>query len=132
MLILNQDNALLMALRSDNGMWGVIGGALEPGESLEQTARREAREEAGLELGELELFGAFSGEGFFYEYPNGDQTHIVTVVYLCRDFSGTPRPADGEHRRLEWFSLKALPEEISPPVIPIIEALIERSRASIL
>lgn len=127
-LVLNERGELLMALRSDNNRWGVIGGALEPGESLEQTARREAREEAGLELGELELFGAFSGAGFFYEYPNGDQAHIVTVVYVCRHFSGNPHPADGEHHLLQWFSLQALPQEISPPVIPILQALVERSR----
>lgn len=127
-LVLNEHGELLMALRSDNNMWGVIGGALEPGESLEENARREAYEEAGLELGALELFGAFSGEGFFYEYPNGDQVHIVSVVYVCRTFSGNPYPADGEHRRLQWFSLRALPEAISPTVIPILQVLIERSQ----
>ncbi len=47
-LIVNHQNELLMLLRTDNGCWGIPGGAMEPGESLEETARRETFEETGL------------------------------------------------------------------------------------
>ena len=52
-LIFNQDNCLLMQHRKDNQQWGLIGGSMEIGESLEETARREVLEETGLELNEL-------------------------------------------------------------------------------
>jgi ADP-ribose pyrophosphatase YjhB (NUDIX family) len=43
LLILNQHDQLLMLRRNDNEIWGVPGGAMEPGESLVDTARREAK-----------------------------------------------------------------------------------------
>jgi 8-oxo-dGTP pyrophosphatase MutT (NUDIX family) len=42
---------VLMQRRSDNGQWGLPGGALEPGESLEETGRREVWEETGVRVG---------------------------------------------------------------------------------
>ena len=40
-LVLDQDSRLPLLKRSDNGCWGTRGGALGPGERLEETARRE-------------------------------------------------------------------------------------------
>lgn len=42
--------------------WGLVGGHREPGESPEDCVRREAREEAAIELGELELIGHWKAE----------------------------------------------------------------------
>ena len=58
-LVMDVQNRLLMIKRSDNGSWGVPGGAMELGETTEETARRELFEETGLEVGELTLFGVF-------------------------------------------------------------------------
>ena len=40
--------AILLQRRTDDGLWGLPGGALEPGDSLEEAARRELLEETGL------------------------------------------------------------------------------------
>ena len=48
-LITDFKGRLLLIRRHDNGCWGVPGGSMEPGESLEQTARRETREEFEVE-----------------------------------------------------------------------------------
>ena len=85
-LILDENERLLMLRRTDNGCWGVPGGAMEPGESLEDTVKRETREETGLMIGEMSFYGIFSGPEFYYKYPNGDQVYIVTAVFLTRDF----------------------------------------------
>ena len=72
-LILDDAGKVLLHRRGDDDLWSLPGGALEPGESLEEAARREAAEEVGLTLGELTLVDVFSGPEFFHEYPNGDQ-----------------------------------------------------------
>ena len=82
LLILNQHDQLLMLRRNDNGCWGVPGGAMEPGESLVDTARREAKEEIGIEIENLDLFGIYSGAELYYCNPNGDEVYNVSVVYL--------------------------------------------------
>lgn len=47
-LLINEKNELLLQLRQDNNCWGLAGGALELGETLEQTAMRELFEETGF------------------------------------------------------------------------------------
>ncbi len=47
-IVLNNQNKVLLQLRRDNHCWGFAGGALEPGETLEQAAVRELFEETGL------------------------------------------------------------------------------------
>lgn len=69
-LIVDTNGGLLLVQRADNDAWTVPGGYLEPGESLEDCARREAVEETRLKVGEVELFGIFSGRGQFYRNVN--------------------------------------------------------------
>ena len=40
-VLLLKEKEVLLQRRRDNGLWGIPGGSLEPGESLEETARRE-------------------------------------------------------------------------------------------
>lgn len=119
-LITDDQGRLLLGKRTDIHAWGIPGGSMEPGETLEETARRETREETGLELGALRLFNVYSGPRFFFTYPSGDQVYNVSVVYQCRGFRGTPRPSE-EHSAWAFFALEALPEPLSPPIVPILE-----------
>ncbi len=119
-LILDEQNRLLLMKRSDSGCWGPPGGAVELGEVVEMAARREVREETGLELSELSLFGVFSGPELFYVYPNGDEVYNVTIIYLAR-FEGGDIRLNGEHTGWCWFAPADIPENISPPIKPVIE-----------
>src|SRR5438045_8375170 len=51
---------LLLQRRSDNGLWGLPGGGVEPGESVSEAIVREVREETGLEVAPGRLVGVYS------------------------------------------------------------------------
>ena len=119
-LVLDHENRLLMMKRSDIGYWGIPGGAMEPGESAETTVRRETLEETNLEIGEMSLFGVFSGPELYYKYPNGDEVYNVSIVYVSYDWRGEIK-LNGEHSEWNWFAAADIPEEGSLPIKPVIE-----------
>lgn len=109
-IVINEKNEILLNLRTDTNTWGIIGGGMEPGENLEETAARELWEEAGLKAERFELLDVLSGEKLYFRYPNGDETYTVVVLYKAVGVSGEPEINDNESRRLEYFSLNELPE----------------------
>lgn len=93
-----------------NGWWDIPGGFLEPGEHPEDGARRELREETGLEIAIERLVGVYMD--VYGETGTGE--HILNFYYLCRVAGGTPRP-DDDVSHLEWFAPEDLPEQIAFP-----------------
>jgi 8-oxo-dGTP pyrophosphatase MutT (NUDIX family) len=122
-LVFDSKDRLLLLKRADNHCWGPPGGAVEPGEVVEEAAARETQEETGLQLSGLSLLGLFSGERQFYRYPNGDEVHNVMVVYECRSFSEQVQLSN-EHTDWGWFAPDEIPEPVSPPIIPVLETYI--------
>lgn len=119
---------VLLQRRADNGLWGYHGGSTELDEVVEETARRELREETGLQAQALELFGIFSGPEMHYVYPNGDEVSNVDIVYRCTAYSGTLRPQPGEVEELRFFAWNELPEDLSPMNIPALRLWREQKR----
>lgn len=122
--IFNENHELLLQLRAKDNFWGLIGGFMELGETVEGTARREVLEETGLEIGRLELLGVFS-DADLLTYTNGDQLQLVTAAYLTDDVVGTAR-LSSEGLELRYFPLDALPEALFAPNLPILEVLKQR------
>ncbi len=87
--------------------WTLPGGGVNKGETVEQAAIREIKEEVGFDVNTI------AGEIGTYRGTMGEKDK-VTVVYTG-DFSGSMNL----HPNLEimarsWFDIDALPEEISP------------------
>lgn len=108
-IIINQQGEVLLQRRSDNGNWGVIGGAVEPGEEPAEAVIREAWEEAGVHVIPERIVGVYGGPDYRFTYPNGDEVSIVSITFLCRIISGEPHINDDESLELRFFSPDNLP-----------------------
>lgn len=122
-IVQNESKQLLLVLRADNKCWALPAGLLEPGESVEDCARRELMEETGLQAGNMELLRISSGSEMYYKYPNGDEVYIVSISYRCTEFSGEARVNDHESTDIGYFDLDSLPNPLNPPSQVVIEKL---------
>lgn len=93
-ILMNELGQILLQQRKDNGLWGLPGGSLEPGESMEEVARRELYEETGLIAHKIKLLNIFSGMDLYYKYPHGDEVYNVVAAYVCRDYEEELRPEE--------------------------------------
>ncbi|KKI91192.1 DNA mismatch repair protein MutT [Bacillus sp. SA1-12] len=126
-LVLNNNNELLLQHRSDGG-WGLPGGLMELGESLEDTSRRVVKEETGLLIGDLKLLGVFSGPDYYFKISNGDELYSVTAVFVTNDIEGEIKIDREESIDIQFFSLNKLPkgltEEYRSYINPYLEQLL--------
>ncbi|WP_088104915.1 NUDIX hydrolase [Halalkalibacter urbisdiaboli] len=104
---------ILLQHRTDTNNWGLPGGFMEIGETIEETAKREVFEETGLTVKSLNLFHVFSGEMFYYQYPNGDEVYNVIISYVTTDYEGK-LTKDEESYDLQFFERECLPKQMIP------------------
>jgi 8-oxo-dGTP pyrophosphatase MutT (NUDIX family) len=123
-IIINEQNEILLQQRRDGG-WGLPGGLMDLGESLEEVARREVLEETGLTVNKLKLLGVFSGPEYYLKVANGDELYSVTAVYLTRSVSGDLNIDETESVSMRYFSLLHLPNDLSSGYRGYIEPFIE-------
>lgn len=108
-VVVMKDNKVLLNLRSDTHSWGIPGGAIELGETIEQTADRELKEETNLTAEEYIFLHLFSGIDFYFKYPNGDELFSVVALYLAKGVGGEMKITDGESMSLRFFGKEELP-----------------------
>ncbi|MBR4580153.1 MAG: NUDIX hydrolase [Lachnospiraceae bacterium] len=121
-LITNDKDQLLLQKRSDTGDWGIPGGTMETGETYIETATREIREEAGIEVTNLKLFGIYSGEDRMIHYPNMDIVYSLAVIFQTSDYRGEISDADSEVLEYRFFDRDNIPKELFyPDARPILD-----------
>ncbi|MBD1929402.1 NAD(+) diphosphatase [Trichocoleus sp. FACHB-90] len=113
-LISRREEILLArASRFPAGMYGLIAGFVEPGESLEETIVREVREEVGIEVKDIRYFGSQP-----WPFPNSLMIGF-TAIYASGDIVIDPQ----ELEDAAWFSKDNLP--LIPPKLSIARKLLD-------
>lgn len=124
--IVNDKAEVLLLLRSKKsknevGVWNKVGGAMEFGETLEESLRRETREELGIEICDLE-FLSYSDHILVAE----DQ-HWVAFNFMARVKSGKPKIMEPEKcDDLRWFKFGDVPAKLAQPTRESLPLMIKR------
>lgn len=84
------------------GRWNGFGGKVEPGESIEEGAKREMFEECGVVITEMEKAG-------IHEFEFASAIGDILEVHVFRVHNWTGEPAETEEMRPQWFTTDAIP-----------------------
>ena len=114
-VIFNDDRSkVLLVKREDFRVWTVPGGRIEPGETAEQAAQREALEETGFIVAIDRYFGEYRRP----QMPNGG---TVIQAYTGQVIHGDATDHSWESVRVEWFEVDRLPKRTMGFAREIIE-----------
>ncbi len=103
-MLLKDDRILLVRHTYLTG-WHMPGGGVGAGESIHEAAVREAREEAGVQLG--------AGAQLFGVYRNGKRDHVALFVSHDWEQPDLPKLPSLEISACDMFALTDLPDDIS-------------------
>ena len=95
---------VLLCGRTSDGLWALPKGTPEPGETLEQTALREVREETGVEVEQDGVVGEIK---YWFSRPLEGVRYNKTVRhYLLHPVGGDPSLHDHEFDEVRWFPVQ--------------------------
>lgn len=108
MIVLTDESEpkILLIQRGDEpfkGCWAFPGGFMNMDETTEQCARRELKEETGLEIGEVQQVGAYSTVD---RDPRG---RTITVAYITNIPQALPVVGLDDAAEAKWWPINALP-----------------------
>jgi len=102
---------LLLARRSDTGLWSLPAGIVEPSEQPAAAILRELLEETRI-TAEVERLALLRTDPDVV-YPNGDRCKFVVMCFRCRYVSGQAQVGDEESTEVAWFAIDELPDELN-------------------
>lgn len=124
-IILNTEGKVLLGKRHPDpnkadsafrsaGEWSLPGGKLDWGETFEEGAIREVKEETDLDIVDPTVISVHNCKN--------EHAHFMTVGLLAREFSGEPKVMEpNEMTEWQWFDFNDFPKERYFPSFMVLE-----------
>ena len=109
MLVYGKDGKVQLIRRTGahgEGTWAPPGGHVDFGESVIDTAKREMKEEAGIDIGNIEILG------FTEDVFEKEQKHYITIWMKGEWIVGELKTSDREFSEIGWYDMKNLPQPL--------------------
>ncbi|UJW73936.1 NUDIX domain-containing protein [Rhizobium sp. SL42] len=120
-LAILRDGKLLLCKRMkapEAGHWNIVGGKVDHMEPAERAARREAEEETGMTIGEIQYLGLTE------QLIEADRQHWVSLLYKTTDIKGEPQLTEPDKlSAIGFFSLDDLPQPLSAFTVALLPYL---------
>lgn len=103
LVLIHRDHMILLGMKKrgfGQGKWNGFGGKVMEGESIEEAAKRECQEEAGVVPTDMQHVGELR-----FTFVGGDTHHVH--VFSANSFDGNPH--ETEEMKPQWFSVSEIP-----------------------
>ena len=113
-VIVIKDNKVLLGRRTSStgkGTWGLTGGKQEFGETWEQCAMRETKEESGVDICDIEYVTAV--DAFMPEHG----AHFAVIFMKASHKAGEPKICEPDkHELWDWHDWDSFPSPLFKPL----------------
>lgn len=100
-VIADDEGRIALVHRADNGLWALPGGGMDLGESIEDCAVREVKEETGLDVRVTGLVGVYTNPNHVMEYTDGEVRQQFSLCFTTELLGGT-LVHDSESTGIAW------------------------------
>ena len=87
--VVDEAGRVLLIRRRDNGLWALPGGCQDLGETPAECARRECREETGLEVRVTRLLGVFSSQRYAHVHSPWKDNEFCHLLFQAVAVGGS-------------------------------------------
>lgn len=102
-VVINDQKRILLHKRSDNHLWSLPGGAMDLGESIEQTIIREVKEETGFDVKVLRCIGLYTDPHHIIAFSDGEVRQQFSICFACT-ITGGKLAVSSESTQVKFFT----------------------------
>jgi 8-oxo-dGTP pyrophosphatase MutT (NUDIX family) len=100
-IVTDEHGRILLVKRRDNTLWALPGGGHDIGESIEQTAIREVKEETGLDVEVTRLVGIYTNPAHVVAFTDGEVRQQFSLCFTTK-LRGGELAIDHESTDIAW------------------------------